>query len=226
MLSTFTVCSQGPDSTLLLSFHCPLSFPLSPHFNTSYLHLSHITAVQAFLTPVESVFLYTAWWFSLYFPLTFALFSSSPHLIWNISWSTAPCSLLCSIPWLTAQENWLVCSGCSGGQGLRSRDIWDVPRGCESNEIHAHCQTLEQVWIYCSHCFPIPCLLRQSGTILTTTPLGRGILHGTASQEASDLVFSSLSSSVKYLRIGISLFLYLWDPVSVVAARRNGEPLV
>lgn len=55
-----------------------------------------------------------------FFLPSFALLPSFPPLTWSISSSIALYSLLCSIPWLTAQEISVVCLGCSGGQGLRS----------------------------------------------------------------------------------------------------------
>lgn len=135
----------------------PSSVTLLQHLHTSRcvsIALCYYSCAGSLvLSPVESVFLCTIWCFSLHLPLTFALLSSSPHLTWNISWSIASCSLLCSIRWLTAQESWVVCLGCSGGQGLRSGRVGEVPRGFEGDKIHIHfifCQLMLLKAVYCS----------------------------------------------------------------------------
>lgn len=144
------VTSLSAYNDLTASYNCSPtvlchSIAALPHFQCISITFSYyFFAGSSVQSPVESEFLYITWCFSLYLPFTFALLPSFPHLTWNISVSIASYSPLCSIPWLTEQEISVVCSGCSGGQGLRSgeRGVGEIQRSFEGDEIYVHFQAL------------------------------------------------------------------------------------
>lgn len=148
-------------------------------------------------SPLESEFLCITWCFSFYLPFTFALLPSFPHLTRNVSWSIALYSPLCSISWLTAQEISVVCSGCSGGQGLRSgeRGVGEIQRSFEADKIYVHFRALstdalENEWLLLL--VFIPCFLHffRNGSMLSSTLPWRDIQYGTTNQEGSSSAFS------------------------------------